>query len=325
MACAKLCWNKRVSRCFNMSAKLQPHQLALPLILALLMVVFAVASPYFLTPQNLLNVLIASTTIGILAVGAAFVIGAGGIDMSVGAIMAFTASVGCVLALNLGGPAMIAVCGVAGLLVGLANGTLAATTLLPPFIITLATMSIARGIGFILTDGKPVYGLPDEIVFIGQGNVAGIPMPIILFALVAVAGHILLTQTAFGRYVTAYGDNPAALTVSGVNIPRFKLMLYGFSALTAVLASLVFMGRLNNADPSAGMGYELTAITAAIMGGASLSGGRTSVVGAVIGALIMGVLQNGLNLLAIPSFYQYVVTGIALLVAVSLQPRKGRA
>lgn len=309
-----------------MFAKLSLHQLALPLILGLLVVGLSFATPYFLTPQNILNVLVASATLGILAVGAALVIGAGGIDLSVGAIMALAASVAAVFGLipDASGIWMMALCLATGLAAGIANGSLAVKTTLPPFIITLATMSIARGLAFILMDGKPVYGLPEEIVFFGQGNVAGIPMPIVIFVVVAVVGHVLLTQTAFGRYVTAYGDNPAALIVSGVNITRFKIMLYGFSALTAVLASLVFMGRLNNADPSAGMGYELTAITAAIMGGASLSGGRTSVVGAVIGALIMGVLQNGLNLLAIPSFYQYVVTGIALLVAVSLQPRRSQ-
>ncbi len=306
----------------SMFAKLSLHQLALSLILGLLVVGLSFSTPYFLTPQNILNVLMASATVGILAVGAALVIGAGSIDLSVGAIMALAASVGAVFGLipDLSGIWMITICFATGLAVGMANGTLAAKTTLPPFIITLATMSIARGLAFILMDGKPVYGLPEEIVFFGQGHIMGIPMPVLIFTIVAVFGHVLLTQTAFGRNVTAYGDNPAALTVSGVNITRFKIMLYGFSALTAVLASLVFMGRLNNADPSAGMGYELTAITAAIMGGASLRGGRTSVVGAVIGALIMGVLQNGLNLLAIPSFYQYVVTGIALLVAVSLQP-----
>lgn len=311
----------------SMFAKFNLHQLALPLILGLLVVGLSFSTPYFLTPQNILNVLMASATLGILAVGAAFVIGAGGIDLSVGATMALAASVAAVFGLipDASGIWMIALCLATGLAAGIANGSLAAKTTLPPFIITLATMSIARGLAFILMDGKPVYGLPEEIVFFGQGNILGIPMPILIFALVAVVAHVLLTQTAFGRYVTAYGDNPAALTVSGINITRFKIMLYSFSALTAVLASLVFMGRLNNADPSTGMGYELTAITAAIIGGASLSGGRTSVVGAVIGALIMGVLQNGLNLLAIPSFYQYVVTGIALLVAVSLQPRRRHA
>lgn len=311
----------------SMFVKFSLHQIALPLILGLLVVGLSFATPYFLTPQNILNVLVASATLGILAVGAALVIGAGGIDLSVGAIMALAASVAAVFGLIPGasGIWMMALCLATGLAAGIANGSLAAKTTLPPFIITLATMSIARGLAFILMDGKPVYGLPEGIIFFGQGNIVGIPMPILIFAFVGVIGHVLLTQTAFGRYVTAYGDNPIALTVSGINITRFKIMLYSFSALTAVLASLVFMGRLNNADPSAGMGYELTAITAAIMGGASLSGGRTSVVGAVIGALIMGVLQNGLNLLAIPSFYQYVVTGIALLVAVSLQPRRSHA
>lgn len=307
-----------------MSVNLKLHQLALPLILGLVVVIFALATPYFLTPQNLMNALVASATVGILAVGAALVIGAGGIDLSVGAVMALVASVGATWGLGLDG-GMIALCLAAGLVVGFGNGMLAARTVMPPFIITLASMSLARGLGFILMDGQPLYGLPEAVVFLGQGSLGGIPLPVWLFAGVALVGHVLLTQTPFGRHVTAYGDNPAAVAASGVNVVRLKLVLYGFSALTAAVAGLVSMGRLNAADPSAGMGYELTAITAAIMGGASLSGGRTSVVGAVMGALIMGVLQNGLNLLAIPSFYQYVVTGVALLVAVALQPRRSRA
>jgi ribose transport system permease protein len=285
-------------------------------------------SPSFLVLDNLTNVALAASVIGILAVGAALVIGAGGIDMSVGAIMAFVASVGVAFALEPGSSAglwMLLLCLAAGLGVGLVNGSLAAYTMFPPFIITLATMSIARGLGFIFMDGRPVYGLPPEIIFLGQGQVLGIPIPVVLFALVALAGHILLTQTPFGRNLLAHGDNPVATQVMGVNVLRLKVALYSFSALTAVLAGLVFMGRLNAADPSAGLGYELTAITAAIIGGASLNGGRTSVIGAVLGALIMAVLQNGLNLLAIPSFYQHVVTGLVLLATVSLYLRRGRA
>jgi ribose transport system permease protein len=293
-----------------------------------LMTGMSVLSPSFLTIDNLTNVALAASVIGILAVGAALVIGAGGIDMSVGAVIALSASVAIVLAWGPDGSTglfMIFLCLSAGLGVGLVNGSLAALTVFPPFIITLATMSIARGLGFILMDGRPVYGLPPEITFLGQGYVMGIPMPVILLALVAVTGHVLLTQTALGRHLLAHGDNPVATRATGINVSRLKIILYGLSGLTAVLAGLVFMGRLNTADPSAGLGYELTAITAAIIGGASLNGGRTSVIGAVIGALIMAVLQNSLNLLAIPSFYQYVVTGFVLLAAVSLYPQRGRA
>lgn len=304
-----------------MFAEAYRYRLALPLILVLLSAGLACATPYFLTSQNLLNALVACSTVGILSVGAALVIGAGGIDLSVGATMALAASIGAAAALT-SGPAMLVLSLMTGIGMGLMNGVMAARTFLPSFIITLATMSVGRGVGFILMDGQPVYGLPKEIVFLGQGSLIGIPMPVFIFAGVAFAGHILLTKTAFGRHLTAYGDNPSAIVASGVNVTRLKLLLYTVSGITAVLAGWVTMGRLNAADPSAGMGYELTAITAAIMGGANLNGGRTSVMGAVLGALIMGVLQNGLNLLAIPSFYQYVVTGIALLVAVSLQPRR---
>ena len=302
-----------------MSGKLKEWEaLRTVAILAALGLVFSLLSPYFLTVENIKNVIVASATIGILAVGAAFVLGAAGLDLSVGSVMALS-GIAAASVLNVWGWPWglgLAVCLAAGAFVGGVNGFLIGRAGVPPFIATLGMLSIARGGALILSDGRPVYGLPEPIVFIGQGAVFGVPMPVILFLGIAVAAHFLLRRTAFGRYALAIGDNEKAARNAGINIFREKMKLYIFSGLLAAVAGLLFMGRVNAADPSAGMMYELSAITAAILGGTHLFGGRASVAGAILGALIMGVLQNGLTLLAVPAYYQQLAIGAVLIAAV---------
>ena len=289
-------------------------------ILIALCLVFSVLSPFFLSWQNASNILLSSATIGLLAIGSSFVLGSAGLDLSIGSVMALSTALAASVFTAIGLPwlLIILLCLLTGLCAGAVNGALIAFGRIPAFITTLGMLSIARGLAFIVTDGYPVYGLPEPLVFIGQGTVIGIPVPIWIFLLCGAYLLFILRYTTFGLYTETIGDNEQAVFSAGINVKAHKIKLYMLSGLLAAIAGLVFMGRVNAADPSVGMMYELTAITAAILGGTSLFGGRVSVLGAMVGALIMGVLQNGLTLLAVPAYYQQVAIGGVLILAVWL-------
>ena len=299
-------------------------------VLAALTVAMALLSPYFLSVSNFLNILLATSVIGVLAIGATFVICSAGIDLSVGSVLALSGVAGCLLIANFDLPWPIGVlaCLAAGAAAGALNGFLITKGAIPPFIVTLGMLGVARGFALVLTNGLPIYGLPDPIVFIGQGRPFGIPTPVIVLAATAIAAHIALAHTRFGLYAQVIGDSETAARAMGVRIERHKVYLYALSGGLAGLAGLLFAARVNAGDPTAGLNYELTAVTATIIGGTNLFGGRGSVVGTLIGALIMGVLQNGLNLLAVPSFYQQMAIGSVLVLAVWLDrvnsERRGR-
>jgi ribose/xylose/arabinose/galactoside ABC-type transport system permease subunit len=189
---------------------------------------------------------------------------------------------------------------------------------LSPFIATLGMLGVARGTALVLSNGVSIYGLPPEVVYLGQGRPFGVPTPVIVLLVTALAAHVLLIHTRFGVHAQVIGDNEAAARAMGVRVERHKVMLYALSGLLSGLAGLLFAARINSGEPTAGLNYELTAITATIIGGTNLFGGRGSVIGTIIGALIMGVLQNGLNLLAVQPFYQQIAIGAVLVLAVWL-------
>jgi ribose/xylose/arabinose/galactoside ABC-type transport system permease subunit len=290
------------------------------LVLAILIVTLSILSPYFLSVSNFLNILLATSVIGVLGFGATFVIAAAGIDLSLGSVLALSGVVGALSAnaLNMPWPIAILVCLVVGAFCGLINGVLNAKVGIPAFIVTLGMLGVARGLGLVLTNGQPVYGMPDPIVFLGQGRPFGVPMPVFIFLTVAVIAHFVLAFTRFGKYAQVIGDNETAARAMGIHVERHRVALYVVSGSLAGLAGLLFLARVNSGDPTAGLNYELTAITAAILGGTNLFGGRASVLGTLIGALVMGVLQNGLNLLAVSSFYQQMAIGAVLVLAVWL-------
>ena len=289
-------------------------------VLAILTIAMAALSPYFLSVSNFLNILLATSVIGVLAIGATFVISSAGIDLSVGSVLALSSVVGCILiaTLNLPWPIGIVACIGAGAAAGFVNGFLITRGDIPPFIVTLGMLGVARGFGLVLTNGLPIYGLPDPIVYLGQGRPFGVPTPVLVLAATAIIAHIVLMHTRFGLYTQVIGDSEAAARAMGVRVARQKVYIYTLSGALAGLAGLLFAARVNAGDPTAGLNYELTAITATIIGGTNLFGGRGSIVGTIIGALIMGVLQNGLNLLAVPSFYQQMAIGAVLVLAVWL-------
>jgi ribose/xylose/arabinose/galactoside ABC-type transport system permease subunit len=287
-------------------------------VLAVLVVVMSFASPYFLSFANIFNVILATSTIGILALGATFVIGSAGIDLSVGSIMAFAGVICALVVKDLGFAWWLAIPAalLAGLFAGWINGLVITYGGIPAFVVTLGMMGVARGVALLITDGQSIYGLPNALLFLGQGRPFGIPVPAIVFVAAAIILHLVLAYTRFGRHTLVVGDNERGARAMGIPVRRLRIKIYMLSGLMAGLAGLLTTARVNAGDPTAGMNFELSAITAAIIGGTNLFGGRATILGTVIGALIMGVLQNGLNLLAIPTFWQQISIGFVLVAAV---------
>ena len=276
-----------------------------------------IATPHFLTTANLLNVVEQSTLIGIIAVGMTFVILTAGIDLSVGSIVALS-GVAMGTAFRAGLPIFAAVpTGLAvGLACGLANGALITLGRLPPFIATLGMMSIARGGALMLSDGRPISGYPDGFRTLATGDLLGIPVPVIVMLAIYGIAHFVLSRTTLGRYTYAIGGNEEAAELSGIRVRAYKSAVYGIAGLLSAVTSILLVARLDSAQPIAGIMYELDAIAAVVIGGTSLLGGAGSVIGTLIGALIMGVLRNGLNLLGVSSYLQQVAIGGVIIVAV---------
>lgn len=278
-----------------------------------LMIVITIINPSFLTTNNLLNLLLQVTANGFIAFGMTFVILTGGIDLSVGSSLALSSALAAGL---IGGglpvPVAIVLAICLGGLFGMLNGLLIAYGKLAPFIVTLATMTIFRGATLVYTNGNPVTkGLSDSFLFqfLGQGYIVGIPFPVILMFLVFVILAILLHKTAFGKAVYALGGNEKAAYISGIKLNKVKIIIYTISGMMASLSGLIITSRLSSAQPTAGASYEMDAIAAVVLGGTSLSGGKGRIWGTLIGALIIGVLNNGLNIIGVSAFWQQVVKG----------------
>lgn len=285
--------------------------------LILLCALLWILTPYFLTVANLLNVMEQTAINAIVAVGMTYVIISGGIDLSVGSLLAVA---GVVLALALKADWPVPVAAAASIAVGgalgLANGAGIAFGRLPPFIMTLGMMSVARGAALLVTDGRPVSGFSAGFRSLATGNVLGVPTPIVLTLVIYVFAHVVLSRTRFGRYVYGIGGNEEATRLSGVPVRFHKTMVYGVSGVASAIAAILLTARLNTAQPIAGINYELDAIAATVIGGTSLTGGDGSLGGTLIGALTMGVLRNGLNLLGVSSFLQQLVIGVVIIAAV---------
>ncbi|ALJ70130.1 Ribose transport system permease protein RbsC [Burkholderia pseudomallei] len=275
------------------------------------------ASDSFLSAANLENVLRQVSINAIIGVGMTCVILTGGIDLSVGSVMALsgTLAAGLLVAGANGAAALAAGIGV-GVALGAANGLFVAFAGMPPIIVTLATMGIARGLALIYTGGYPIDGLPDWVRFFGSGKVLGVQTPVLTMLTVYALAWLMLERMPFGRYVYAIGGNEHATRLSGVRVSRVKLAVYTFAGLTSALAALVLTGRLMSGQPNAGGGFELDAIAAVVMGGTSIAGGRGSIVGTLVGALLLGVLNNGLNMIGVNPYVQNVIKGAIILLAI---------
>ncbi|MEW5323298.1 ribose ABC transporter permease [Geobacillus thermoleovorans] len=298
-----------------------------PLIgLFLLCIVLSILSDDFLTMDNWLNLLRQVSINALIAFGMTFVILTGGIDLSVGSVLALSSAITAgMMAQGVSGLVAIFIGLLVGTAMGVLNGVLVTKGKVAPFIATLATMTAFRGLTLVYTDGRPITGFAsDDIMFqmMGRGYFFGIPVPIILMLVVYIVLYVVLKKTTFGRHTYAIGGNEEASRLSGLHVDRLKMYVYALTGTLSALAGLILTSRLNSAQPTAGTAYELDAIAAVVLGGTSLSGGRGWIFGTLVGALIIGVLNNGLNLLNVSSFYQQVIKGAVILLAVLLDRRK---
>lgn len=286
--------------------------------LVLVALVMFIATPKFLTSQNLLNVGVQAAVTAILAFGMTFVIVTGGIDLSVGSVAALSA-IGAGWAVTAGGmPGWLAlvVGPLVGLLAGAVSGAAVAYGKLPAFIATLAMLSIARGLTLVISGGRPIE-MPGAVNWLG-GELGPVPVPIVVMLVAAVVTSFVLTRTVFGRSLYAIGGNEEAARLAGLPVKKTTAAVYALSGLFAGIAGLVLAGRLASAQPQAAAGYELDAIAAVVIGGASLSGGVGKASGTLVGALVLAVIRNGLNLLNVTAFWQQVVIGLVIALAVGI-------
>jgi ribose transport system permease protein len=290
------------------------------LILLGISLVFALGSPDFLTGRNLLNVALQTSIIAIVAMGMTFTILTAGIDLSVGSLMALCGALAAGLSTRhgLGTAPAIALALLAGMALGSVNGLLIVKGGMPPFVATLAMLAVARGLTLVYTQGRPIAGLSPAFLWLGNGRVLGIPVPVLIMMVLLLAFWLILRHTRFGLYVYATGGNPETTRLAGISTARITLAVYVISGFTAALGGVLLAARLASAQPNAAAGWELDAIAANVLGGTSLFGGVGGVGGTVVGAFIIGVLSNGLNLMGIPSYLQQVIKGVVFILAVML-------
>lgn len=309
------------------TALLQIRELNVLTALLVVIALISFSTPYFLTTDNLMGVFRSFSLIAIMSIGMVMVIITGGIDLSVGSVMGLSSLV---TALGFQSELPSAVCilgGLAtGLLFGLFNGALITIVRLPPFIATLGSLSIGRGLMYIITHGVPLTpDTPDSFAEIGQGYIGLVPVPVVIMLVMTIMFSVLMRKTRFGRHVYATGGNEQAARLSGVKTARVKLLVYMLSGLIAALAGIVSFSRYLSAEPASGFGAELDVIAAAAIGGASLSGGVGSVEGAIIGAALAGIIANGVVLMNINTYAQQAITGAVILIAVSLDVWRSRS
>lgn len=289
------------------------------LILILIVIFFSILSSSFLTVKNLLNICRQVSMVGICSVGMTMVLLTGGIDISVGAVIALTGVAASKLIVENGW--MIVPACIIGILIGalcgLINGFMVAQFSVPALIATLAMQTIARGIAFILTKGIPVYGLPEQIKLLAGGNFLGVPIPVYIMAAIFFIGWWMLEKMPFGRHVYAIGGNEEVARLSGISVFKRKIQIYLISGLFAGFSGIIMLSRVNSGQPNTSEGFEMDVITGAVLGGVSVAGGEGKVINVIAGVLIMGVLSNGMTLLNLDQYWQWVVRGVVLLFAVA--------
>lgn len=296
------------------------------LILVVMCAIMAIVSPAFIKISNILSTARSFSAIAVAGIGVSMIIITGGIDLSIGSAYGLAGVISAMLVVS-GMPLIPGILGgmLLGSVVGALNGLMVVYLKLPPFIATMGTMQIARGVCYIITQGYPVNNLPAEYTVLGQGYLLGIPVPIWVMVFVAILFAIFLNMTTTGRRIFALGGNEEATRISGINTKRLKVLVYTLGAALAGLAGIITASKLGVGQPTAGIGFEMDAIAAVVIGGASLSGGEGTVTGTIIGAAIIGVLRNALVLLAVDSYWQTLIIGCVIILAVTIdQLRKGR-
>lgn len=295
------------------------------LTLIVLFIGLAIASPHFLTVTNLSSVVRQTAVINIIALGMTLIMISGGIDLSVGAILAFSGLLGTMMMeQGYGIPAAVLTGVIAGMFCGALNGVMIAGLKITPFIVTLGTLGIFRGVTLIISNGLPVHQIPKEFSYLGEGNLLGVPFVLWIVIACALLMHVLLENTRLGRYAFAIGSNPDAAFYTGIPIAFHTVAIYAIGGMLTGLSGMVEASRLMTGQPTAGQGYELQAIAAVVIGGGSLRGGEGSVVGTLVGAFIMGLLSNGSDLLGISPYLQQAIIGAVIIVAVTLDEFRKR-
>lgn len=291
-----------------------------------MVILMSILTPTFLNVYNLINIVRQVSFIGIVAMGVTIIIITKGIDLSSGSVIALVSVIAASFAHPGDYPLVVPI--LVGLLVGVVtgfiNGAITAKGMIPPFIATLGMMTAARGLALLYSDGKPIDNLSDDFLFIGAGDILGIPVPIIVFAVMGIISHLLLNNTKFGKHTYAIGGNEQAARISGINVDRHLILVYTYAGLLTAISALMLTARISVGQPSMGVMYELDAIAAAVIGGTSLTGGIGTIPGTIIGALIIGVLNNGLDLLNVSSYWQQILKGIIIVIAVLIDSRKNK-
>ncbi|MDR1744605.1 MAG: ABC transporter permease [Planctomycetota bacterium] len=300
---------------------------SISLVLLALWVVLAAISPYFLTLNNILEITLQASVTAILAAGVSLVIFAGAIDLSVGSIFAFSAVAGGVLYHATGSvAASLAASIAAGCLVGILNGLAVVVFRIPSFVVTLGMMGIARGFAYIICDGIPIYGIPPSYTWIGQEKILGvIPVPTVITVVLFIIFHLMLKYVRFGRFTYAIGSNAEAARLSGIKVGKMIPLIFMICGGCAALAGIIESARLGTMQPNGGQGYELFAIGAVFIGGASISGGEGHIFATLVGALLVTTIRNGLNIIGVNAFYQYVANGVIIIAAVALDQARKRS
>lgn len=304
-----------------MNVKLTPkvQDVGLIIVLVVLVVTFSVLSPNFLDLSNIYNITRQIATLGICAVGFTFILITGGIDLSIGYQISVNVVVCGMLMANYDLPWYLAIVAVLllGTLMGLVNGAIITLTGVSPLIITLAMMTVLNGVSYLLSGGLPIFGFPSEFSFIGQGTVFSVPVALLILVAICAVGFFILNRTYLGKYFYAIGNNREAARLSGINTPRVLILVYALSGFFTAIGSVVLLSRLSSAQSATGSGFEFMVITACVLGGVSVMGGRGTLFGALLGVAIIGVLNNGLVLLNVNEYVQLVITGSILAIAVS--------
>lgn len=290
------------------------------IVFILLCTYFALSSPVFLRPSNLINVMRQVSIIGTAAVGMAILMISGGIDLSIGSHLAFSGLVVAIMLKQFNLPIWVSILITLSIsmVIGIANAFLVSRINIPPLIATLGMMSVLRGVGYVITGGYPIYEFPVNFMMLGQGYIGPIPIPVLIMVTVFIFGFIFLKTTFLGRYLYALGGNEEATRLSGVDVVRTRYFAYSVCGLFVGIAGLILLARINSAQPSAGTGFELDVITAVVLGGVSISGGEGKIPNVLLGVLIIGVISNGLILLNVHDYYQMVIKGLTLLLAVAI-------
>lgn len=290
--------------------------------LLVLCIILSILTPRFLTINNLRNVFTQVSVNAVIAAGMTFVILTGGIDLSVGSILAIAGAVAASIVKSTGNVFLAVIAALAiGAIIGLLNGIIIARGKIQAFIATLVSMTVFRGVTYVYTNGTPVSGLGQKFMVLGNDKILGMPIPVIVTVIIFLLSYYILDQTRYGRYVYSIGGNEDTARLSGINTNKVKTLVYVISGVMAAVSGIIVTSRIGSASPNAGSGFELDAIAAVVLGGTSLAGGEGSIVGTIIGAVIIGVLNNGLNLMNVSPFYQLIVKGLVILLAVMIDKK----